>query len=81
MKQETVRYTVLVEPADPAYPCKLYTHHSFFPELEDALVDALTAWDLDHPRMAGETVFVSEGFGWDPSIGRPSADDKAIFRW
>jgi hypothetical protein len=80
MKQETVRYTVRVEPADPAYPCRLYTHPSFFPELEYALLDALIPRDLDHPMMAGKAVFVSEGFGWVPHLGRPHTDDPDIFR-
>lgn len=80
MKQENVRYTVIVEPHDRAYLCVQYIHHSFYPELEDALLEAESAWNLDHPKMSGVVTFVSEGFGWDPRIGRPDAEDKGIFR-
>ena len=80
MKQENVRFTVLVEPTDRSYRCQLYIHNSFFPELEDAMLEAEAAWNLDNPDMSGIVTFVSEGFGWDPRNGRPDPSDKTIFR-
>lgn len=80
MKQENVQYTVLIEPTDRSYSCEQYIHSSFFPELEDAMLDAQGAWNLDNPNMPGVVTFVCEGFGWDPRYGRPNPDDKSIFR-
>ena len=57
-----------------------YIYHSFYPEIEDALLEAASAWNLDNPQMRGEIVFVALGFGWDPQMGRPDANDVAIFR-
>ncbi|MEZ5968296.1 MAG: hypothetical protein R3C00_04460 [Hyphomonas sp.] len=80
MKLENVRYTVIVEPYDRSYPCTRYVHYSFYPEAEDALLEAESAWNLDNPKMEGVIVFVALGFGWDPRIGRPAADDLDTFR-
>lgn len=80
MRQDKVRYTVIVRPTDSSYPCEQYVHCSFYPELEDALLEAESAWNMDHPNMTGEIIFVALGFGWDPRMGRPADDDVSIFR-
>ena len=80
MRQEKVNYTVIVRPTDPSHPCEQYIHNSFYPELEDALLEAESAWNMDNPNMSGEIVFVALGFGWDPRYGRPAEDDTEIFR-
>jgi len=55
-------------------------HHSFYLEQEDAILEALSAWNLDNPYAEGEVFFLGLGFGWDPRTGRPDPRDQEIFR-
>ena len=80
MRHENVRYTMLMRPIDRDHACEYYIHHSFYPEIEDALLEAESAWNLDNPGQPGEVYFVALGFGWDPRMGRPDPEDIAIFR-
>ena len=80
MKQENVQFTMLMRPIDRNHPCEYYVHHSFYPEIEDALLEAISAWNLDNPLFEGEVCFVAPGFGRDPRYPLPTPEYQAIFR-